>query len=41
MELDLVRNKFRFSSGKMLVSLEKRKLLKPEFDCSENRKVFD
>ena len=48
MELDSVRNEFRFSSGKMLVSLEKRKLLKPEFireisefDCSENRKVFD
>ena len=48
MELDSVRNEFRFSSGKMLVSLEKRKLLKPEFIreisefiCSENRKVFD
>ena len=27
MELDSVRNEFRFSSGKMLVSLEKRKLL--------------
>ena len=48
MELDSVRNEFRFSSGKMFVSLEERKLLKPEFigeiselDCSENRKVFD
>ena len=47
MELHSVRNEFRFSSGKMLVSLEKRKLLKPEFireisefDCSENGKLF-
>ena len=48
MELHSVKNEFRFSSGKMLVSLEKAKLLKPEFnrkiskfDCSENGKVFD
>ena len=47
MELGSVRNEFRFSSGKMLLSLEKRKLLKPEFireisefDCSENGKLF-
>ena len=31
MELHLVKNDVRFSHGKMLVSLEKRKLLKPEF----------
>ena len=47
MELNSVK-KFRIWSGKMLVSLEKRKLLNPEyirkileFDCSENEKVFD
>ena len=37
MELLFVKNDGRFSSGKMFVSLEKRKLLKPEFmrDTSE------
>ena len=47
MELNSVK-KFRIWSGKMLVSLEKRKLLNPgyirkilEFDCSENEEVFD
>ena len=37
MELDFVKNDLRFSSGKMFVLLEKRKLLKPEFmrDTSE------
>ena len=47
MELHSVKNELRFLSGKMLVPLEKKKL-KPEFiteisdfDCSENRKVFD
>ena len=36
-ELLFVKNHGRFSSGKMFVSLEKRKLLKPEFmrDTSE------
>ena len=48
MELHSVKNEFRFSSGTMLLSLEKRKLLKlefitdiSEFYCSENGKVFD
>ena len=31
MELHFVKNDLRFLSGKMFVSLEKRKLLKPEF----------
>ena len=31
MELDFVKNDLTFSSGEMFVSLEKRKLLKPEF----------
>ena len=37
MELHFVKNDLRFSSGKMHVSLEKRKLLKPKFmrDTSE------
>ena len=37
MELHFVKNDLRFSSGKMSVSLEKRKLLKPKFmrDTSE------
>ena len=30
-ELNFVKNDIRFSSGKMFVSLEKRKLLKPKF----------
>ena len=45
MELHFVKNEFRFSSGKMLIFLEKKKLLKPdfirdisEFDYSENGK---
>ena len=45
LELHSVKNEFRYSSGKMLVSLEKRKLIKSEFireisefDCSENGK---
>ena len=39
MELHFVKNDLRFSSGKMLVSLEKRILLKLEFirDTSEIR----
>ena len=48
MELHSVKNELRFLSGKMLVPLEKKKLLKPEFireisdfGCSENGKVFD
>ena len=48
MELHSVKNEFRFSSGTMLLALEKRKLLKlefitdiSEFYCSENGKVFD
>ena len=48
MELHSVKNEFRFWSGTMLVSLEKKKWLKAEFirdisefDCSENGKVFD
>ena len=48
MELHSVKNEFIFSSEKILVSLEKGKLLKPEFirdisefNCSENGKVFD
>lgn len=43
MELHSVKNEVRFSSGKTLVSIERRKLLKREFirkiselDCSEN-----
>ena len=37
MELHFVKNDLRFSSGKIFVSLEKRKLLKPGFtrDTSE------
>ena len=31
MELHFVKNDFRFSSGKVFLSWEKRKLLKPEF----------
>ena len=31
MELHFIKNDLRFSFGKMFVSLEKRKLLKPEF----------
>ena len=31
MELHFVKNDLRFSSGKMLVSQKKQKLLKPEF----------
>ena len=48
MELDFVKNDLRFSSGKMFVSLEKLKLLKPEFmrdtsefDLSKNGNIFD
>ena len=48
MELHSVKHEFRFSSRTMLVSLEKRKLLKSEFirdisefDCSGNGKIFD
>ena len=48
MELQFIKNELRFSSGKMFVSLEKRKLLKPEFmrdtsefDWSKNGNVFD
>ena len=48
MELHFVKNDLRFSFGKMFVSLEKRKLLKPEFmrDTSEfdwlkNGNIFD
>ena len=39
MELLFVKNDGRFSSGKMFVSLEKRKLLKPEFmrDTTDQR----
>ena len=46
-ELHFVKIDLRFSSGKMFVSLEKRKLLKPgfmrhsEFDWSRNGKIFD
>ena len=46
-ELHSIKSEFRFESRKMLVSLEKRKLLKPEFireisefDCSKNGKTF-
>ena len=31
MELHFVKNDLKFLSGKMFLSLEKRKLLKPEF----------
>ena len=48
MELHFVKNDLRLSSGKMFVSLEIRKLLKPEFvrdtsklDKSKNGNVFD
>ena len=48
MELHFVENILRFSSGKMFVSLEKRKLLQPEFmrdtsefDWSKNGNIFD
>ena len=48
MELHFVKNDLRFSSGKMFVSLEKRKLLKSElmrdtskFDRSKNGNIFD
>ena len=48
MELHLVKNDVRFSHGKMLVSLEKRKLLTPEFmrdtwefDWSKSGNMFD
>ena len=48
MELHFVKNDLRFSSKKIFVSLEKQKLLKPEFmrdsskfDWSKNRNIFD
>ena len=39
MELHFVKNDLRFSSGKMFVPREKRKLLKPE--CMRDTSEFD
>ena len=48
MDLNFLKNELRFSSGKMFVALEKRKLLKPkltkdapESDWSKNGNVLD